>query len=106
VSTEERHPSPLEELPIPVSFRCLDPGTAAIDYATQVFRIFQNGFVITSPRKLRIGSLLSLRLRIPLELEDGVLRELRCPGRVVAEEARNGGELQYRVEVENATLPV
>ena len=75
------------------------------EYATQVISIFQNGFVISSPRRLPIGCLLSLRLRLPPEFVSGPFGEMRCTGHVVGEQSLKDGALGYKVEIESATLP-
>ena len=93
------------QLPVPVSFCCLDFGSDGYEYATKAISIFQNGFVISSPRKLRKGSFLSLRLRIPAESFEGEFPEMRCTAYVVGEQALKDGGLGYRVEIETAALP-
>lgn len=91
------------QLPIPVSFRCYEIDLGAVEYSTQAVSIFHNGFVITSPQKLRKGSLLLVRLRMPPESFGGGFWESRCVGRVVAEHPPNDGELRYRVELVGTT---
>ena len=98
--------SVFNHLPIPVSFRSLDVGHKFVEYSTCLISLFQNGFVITSPRKLRVGSLLSIRMRMPPEVLGGVYWHRRCAGRVVAEQRANGGSLAYKVEFEPPSLPV
>ena len=92
-------------LPLPVSFRSTDIGHEFVEYATSLISLFQDGFVITSPRKLRLGSLLSIRIRMPAETPEGDFWYRRFAGRVVAEH-RVGGELGYTVEFEPPSLPV
>jgi len=92
-------PAPLFfELPVPVSFRCLDHDFDEGECATQVASIFQNGFVISSPRRLRTGCMLLLRLRVPTPA--GLFQERQCEGRIVSEQALKDGGLGYRVEIE------
>lgn len=90
------------QLPIPVSFRCLEIGSDDVEYATKTISIFQNGFVMSSPRKLRVGGLLSLRLRLPREDSGSPFRESRCTGFVVSEHRLINGALAYRIEIETA----
>jgi hypothetical protein len=101
----EKQSSLLFQLPIPVSFCCLGFGEDGFEYSTRVISIFQNGFVISSPRKLRVGSLLSLRLRLPPEFARGPFREMRCTGHVAAEQSLKEGELGYKVELDSNALP-
>jgi hypothetical protein len=88
-------------LPIPVSFRSLDIGHGFVEYPTVLVRLFQNGFVISGPKKLRLGSLLSVRMRMPPEALGGNFSHRRCAGRVVAEQRINSGALRYRVLFES-----
>jgi len=102
---KQKHSLLSNRLPIPVSFRCSEVGSAAVEYTTQAVSIFQKGFVITSPEKLEIGSLLSLRLRVPPEVSGGPFWESHCAGaRVVAEQLLKGGELGYRVTIKGDSL--
>ena len=59
------------QLAIPVSFCCLELGSDFFEYSTKVLSVFNEGFVITSPRRLRMGMVLSLRLRVPSDRLDG-----------------------------------
>ena len=59
------------KLAIPVSFCCLELGSDFFEYSTKVLSVFNEGFVITSPRRLRMGMVLSLRLRVPSDRLDG-----------------------------------
>jgi hypothetical protein len=102
---KEKESALLSQLPIPVSSCCLGFGEDGFEYSTQVISIFQNGFVISSPRKLRIGSLLSLRLRLPPEFASGPFREMRCTGHVAGEHSLKGEELRYKVELDSSALP-
>lgn len=91
---------------VPIAFRCLESGRAAIEYTTRAIRIFQNGYVISSPRRLRIGSLVSLRLSMPLEFRAENLREMRCAARVIAEESISNTSMGYMVQFDPSTLPM
>lgn len=88
-------------LPIPISFRSLDFGHRFVEYPTGLVSLFQNGFVITSPRKLRLGSLLSIRMRMPPETPGGNSSHRRCAGRVIGEQRVSNGELGYKVVFES-----
>ncbi len=88
-------------LPIPISFRSLDIGHKFVEYPTGLASLFQNGIVITSPRKLHLGALLSIRIRMPPETLGCNFSHRRCAGRVVAEQRVNSGALGYRVVFES-----
>lgn len=70
-----------------------------MEYATTTISIFQNGFVMSSPRRLRVGCPLSLTLRVPPEVSGSPFRHIRCTGHVKTEQTLTGGELAYRVEI-------
>ena len=90
---------------IPVSFRYSDLGSGAPEHTTQAVSFSQNGFVIISPERLKIGSLLSLRLRVPPEVSGGPFWESHCAdARVVTEQLLKGGELGYRVTINDDAL--
>ena len=72
-----------------------------IEHSTQAVRILNNGFVIASPRKLQVGSLLSLRLCIPPDVSGGPFWETRCiEARVTAKRIRRDGAIRYKVELD------
>jgi hypothetical protein len=98
-------PSPFNQLPVPVGFHCLKPASDPFEFATQTLSILNDGFVITSPRKLRRGDILSLRLRMPPGDLDPRFWEIRRTTRVVAEHPRENGTFVYRVEYEANILP-
>jgi hypothetical protein len=85
------------QLPVPVSFSATGADSDGIEYPTDVIHICQDGFVISSPKKLSLGASLLVKVRrTPL---DGS-REEWCSGRVVAEQTIRGGVLAYRVEIQ------
>jgi hypothetical protein len=92
--------SVFDHLPVPVSFRSLDIGHGFVEYSTGLFSLFQNGCVLSSPRKLRLGSLLSIRMQMPPETPGGRFAHRRYAGRVVGEQRVNGGALGYKVMFE------
>lgn len=96
---DNNHHALFFQLPVPVSFRCLDHAFDEGEYATQVVSIFQNGFVISSPRSLRTGCVLLLRLRVPTPT--GLFEETRCEGRVVSQQTLNEGGIGYKVEIDS-----
>jgi hypothetical protein len=68
---------------IPVSFRCLE--IDSIEYASQIESISRHGLLMSSPKRLKAGSQLSLRLRIPPEISGSAFWEIRCTGHVTAQ---------------------
>ena len=95
--------SPFLQLPLPVSFRCMERFDTT-EYPTEVVSTFQNGFVISSPRRLGTGATVLLTLQIPLS--DGDFRRMQCPGRVVSQQTLKDGKVGYKVEIEGADFHV
>jgi len=98
-------PSFNADLPVPVSFRSFDISNGFIEYSTSLVSLFHDGLVITSPKKLRQGSLLSIRMRMPPERLGEDFWYCRCTGRIIAEQRVHGSELGYKVEFEPRLLP-
>lgn len=90
------------QLLVPVSFRCLDLTSDSFEYSTRALGVFNGGFVITSPKRLKAGSILSLRLRIPSKRNDGTYFENRCTARVLAEQRFKDGGIGYKVELDSS----
>jgi hypothetical protein len=87
----DENPAVFSQMAIPVSFCCLERGSDLIEYATKTVSILPNGFVMSSPLKLKLGSRLSLRLRVPSEMHASPFHETRCVGLVVSEHNLKGG---------------
>jgi hypothetical protein len=96
------NPTLLSQLAIPVSFCCLELGSDFYEYSTKVLSVFNEGFVITSPKRLRTGSILSLRLRVPSDNLDGRYFENRCTARIVAEQKLKDGGVGYKVQLDSS----
>ncbi len=102
--TEEKLSPLLDRLSGPVSSLGLERGPRTLQHSAQAVRICHNGFVITSRRKLKIGSVLSLRLYIPPDVSGGPFWECRLTyGRVAKEQALKNGGCGYKVEIESNT---
>jgi hypothetical protein len=102
VDSKDKCPPAYDEALIPVSFRCLEIGSDSIEYATQIESISRDGFLMTSPKRLKVGSRLSLRLRVPPEISGSPFWETRCTGHVTAQQRLKDGRPAYRVEIETA----
>ena len=97
---QDKRLSPRYLLPIPVRFRSFEIGCAELEIPTQALNISRNGLFFASPQRLKVGSKLSLNLRVPTELSGSVFSELRCRGRVVHEQELKDGTIGYGVEIE------
>jgi len=98
----DKHAVPLCQMAIPVSFWCLELGSDLFEYSTRMVSAFDQGFVITSPRRLRNGSVLSLRLRVQSDEYDGSYFESRCIGCVIAQEKLYDGAIAYKVRLDDS----
>ncbi|HTZ46222.1 MAG TPA: hypothetical protein VMH20_01430 [Verrucomicrobiae bacterium] len=100
MATNNQFP-PRNEHPVPISFCCLELNSEPIEHSTKAVRILQNGYVITSPCKLRCGTLLSLRMRLPNDEKGNMFWENRCTATVLGEYLLNDGVLRYKVELDH-----
>jgi hypothetical protein len=87
---------------VPLHFRCLGIGCEEIEYATETVKIWLYGFLMRSKRELTKGTMLYLRLRVPIEISGSPFREMRSIGRVVSEHELEDGTVGYSVEIERA----
>lgn len=95
----EGHPL-FKELPTPFSFCILEFDSDGVEYSTHLISMCPNGYIITSPRKLAHGTLISLRMCIPALKLTGIYWENRLTARVVEKHLVHGGATAYRVEVD------
>jgi len=87
---------------VPLHFRCLGIGCEDVEYATETVRIWLYGFLMRSRRELAKGTMLYLRLQVPIEISGSPFRETRSIGRVVSEQELEDGTVGYSVEIERA----
>jgi hypothetical protein len=95
-SKDVRHPR-LQRIPLHFSY--LDVCGQAVEDAAETVNIGTNGFLMKSPKRLKLGALLSLRFRVPMEISDNAVCELRSRGRVVSEHRLEDGTVGYKVEI-------
>jgi hypothetical protein len=93
-------------LQIPVRFRCFEIACANLEIPGQTINISRSGLFLISAQRLKVGSSLSLTLRVPTEISGSAFNELRCTGRVVHEQKLKNGTMGYGVEIERMALPV
>lgn len=83
----------------PVRFRCLGHGPENLEHRAEAVCILPNGFVMICPSKLRLGSRLALRLRVPPDISGSPFHETRCTGQVLAHHAFLDGTFAYRIQI-------
>lgn len=87
---------------VPLHFRCLGIGCEDVEYAAETVQIWLYGFLMRSRRELTAGTMLYLRLRVPIEISGSPFSEMRSIGRVVSEHKLEDGTVGYSVEFERA----
>jgi hypothetical protein len=93
-------------LQMPVRFRCFEIARADLEIPGQTINISRSGLFLISAQRLKLGSSLSLTLRVPTEISGSAFNELRCKGRVVHEQKLRDGTMGYGVEIERIAPPV
>ena len=101
-SKDVRHPR-LQR--IPLRFAYLDVCGQAVETAAETVNIGTNGFLMKCSKRLKLGALLSLRFRIPIEISGAAVCELRSRGRVISEHRLEDGTVGYKVEIASAVPP-
>ena len=77
-------------------------GCEDVEYSTETVKIWLYGFLMRSRRELTAGTILYLRLRVPIEISGSPFRETRSIGRVVSEQELEDGTVGYSVEFERS----
>jgi hypothetical protein len=93
--SEVRH-----QLRVPIRFCSADGSGTDGETCAEAKNISRNGLFMASPKRLIVGSLLMLAMRVPTEISGSVFSELRCMGRVVHEQKMEDGSLGYGVKIE------
>ncbi|MGB7847606.1 MAG: hypothetical protein WBL63_18485 [Candidatus Acidiferrum sp.] len=87
---------------IRIHFRCVEMDSPSEEYATETICVSVSWFLMKSPRPLKAGSLLALRLQVPTEISGSAFCEQRVTGRVLSEHQLEDGALGYKVTIEQA----
>jgi hypothetical protein len=89
---------------IRIRFRCVGTGSPNEEYSTETICISASWFLMKSPRPLREGSLLALRLQVPTEISGSAFCVHCVTGRVQSKHQLEDGALGYKVSFEQAPL--
>lgn len=92
----ERRSNPRRPLRVPIRLRCSE---IAEEISTHTENVSWSGAFLTSPKRLPVGSPLSLTLRVPIEISGSAYSELRCEGRVVHEYESKNERIGYGIEI-------
>jgi len=76
---------------VPLHFRCLGIGCEDVEYAAETVQIWLYGFLMRSRRELTAGTMLYLRLRVPIEISGSPFSEMRRIGQDVSEHKLEDG---------------
>jgi hypothetical protein len=69
---------------------------------SETVRVSQTWLLMRSPRRLRLGSWLYLKLRVPTEISGSPFSEMRGKGFVVSEHHLADGGLGYKVTMQRS----
>jgi PilZ domain len=97
----EKRISPRQSLQIPLRFRIVEVGSTEPELASETSNISRSGLFMRSPLPLRVGTPLSMTLRVPTYLSGSARSVLQCVGRVVHECQLPNGDIGYGVQFEN-----
>lgn len=85
----------LQEIRIDLLFQPAEAGGK--EYAGETVSISERAFVMRSPVPLKLESLLTLRMRVPVEISGSPFGEMRGSGRVISECRLRDGTIGYQV---------
>jgi hypothetical protein len=87
---------------IRLHFRCVEIDSPNEEYCSETVCIAVSWFLMKSPRPLREGSLLALRLQVPTEISGSPFCVHCVTGRVQSKHQLEDGALGYKVTFEQA----
>ena len=92
--------NPGRNIRLPLYFRTLDSNDDRVEHFAEVVSIATWSFVMRSPVPLRIGAVISLRMRIPTEISGSAFHDMRGVGRVTSECTLDNGALGYNIRID------
>ena len=95
----EYGPNSRGDLRLPFYFREMDTAANNTEHSAEVVSIATWSFIMRSPIPLKVGSVISIRMRIPVEISGSVFQDMRGIGRVVSECALENGVLGYHISM-------
>ena len=85
---------------ISLHFRCMETDSVSEEQLAVAVSISGTSFMMESPCHLKLGALLSLRIRLPIENPGSPFCQVHSIGRVVSEHQFEDGTLGYKVRIE------
>jgi hypothetical protein len=102
VSDDPEGPESYYRLELPVHFRCMEPEASAEEHLAVAVIVSNDSFLLRSPLPLSLGSLLALRVRVPIEISGSPFSQRVCVGCVVSDHELEDGTTGYKVRIEPA----
>jgi hypothetical protein len=96
----EKRTSPRQSLQIPLHFHNAEVGSTEPELSSETFNISRSGLFMRSPLPLRVGTPLSMTLRVPTFLSGNPGTDIQCTGRVVHERGLPNGDIGYGIRFE------
>jgi hypothetical protein len=84
-------------------FQCLDDENEAREYCAQTVNISNDGLLMVSPKHLRVGSNVLLKLRVLVEISGSAFSCTRTLGRIVHRQVPEDGSILYGVALSRAS---
>ena len=96
----EKRTSPRQSLQIPLHFRDVEVGSTGYELSSETSNISRSGLFMRSPLPLKVGTSLSMTLRVPTFLSGNPRTDVQCTGRVVRERSLPNGDIGYGIRFE------
>jgi hypothetical protein len=96
----EKRTNPRQLLQIPLRFRNVEVASTEPELASETTNISRSGLFMRSPLPLRVGTALSMTLRVPTFLSGSPRIDVQCTGRVVHECSLPDGDIGYGIHFE------
>jgi hypothetical protein len=96
----EKRNNARQALQIPLRFRSLELDASDPEVPAETSNISRTGLFMRTPRPLKVGTPLSLTLRVPTYLSGDARSDINCMGRVIHERRLPNGDIGYGVQFE------
>jgi c-di-GMP-binding flagellar brake protein YcgR len=80
-------------------FQCLDEDPVAAEYSAHTVNISKDGLLMVSAKRLKVGSTVLLKLRVPVEISGSPFSSTRTLGRIVHRQGPEDGRIRYGVAI-------
>jgi hypothetical protein len=89
----------------PLRFRALGVGADTSEHFTEALNVSRGGFFFASSAPLRVGMLLEVTLRMPIEVGGNAAKEINCTARIAhtRSEPFGDGRIGFGAKIEEQT---